>query len=91
MSSGQLGGSPTEINFSFLDRSHYFSFEKLLIYPHEADWTPFQVHCYAEILVAPGIEPRNSEGNCKRRDLGMQNVWPAQEGMDGKTRMKQTT
>jgi hypothetical protein len=34
---------------------------KLLIYPHEAEWTPFQTHCYAENLIAPGIEPRTSD------------------------------
>jgi hypothetical protein len=46
------------VNLSFLDRSHYFSFKKLLIYPQEAEWTLFQPHCYTENLVVPGIEPR---------------------------------
>jgi hypothetical protein len=32
---GQRGGSPTVVNLSFLDRSHYFSFKYLLIYPHK--------------------------------------------------------
>jgi hypothetical protein len=58
VSSGQRGGSPATVNLSFLDRSRYFSFKQRLIYPHEADWTPFQTHCYTENLVAPGIEPR---------------------------------
>jgi hypothetical protein len=31
------------VNLSFIDRSRYFSFESLLIYPHEAEWVPFQV------------------------------------------------
>jgi hypothetical protein len=57
---GQRGGYPTVVNLSFVDRSHYFSFKLLLIYPHEADWTPVQTHCYAESLVAPEIEPRTS-------------------------------
>jgi hypothetical protein len=57
MSRGQRGGSPTVVNLSFLDRSRYFSFKNLLIYPHEAEWTPFQTHCYTENLVAPRIEP----------------------------------
>jgi hypothetical protein len=41
---------------------------ELLIYPHEAEWTPFQNHDFSENLIAPGIEPgisrfvaRNSE------------------------------
>jgi hypothetical protein len=41
----------------FLDRSRYFSIEKLLICTHEAEWTPFQTH-YFFVLVVPGIEPR---------------------------------
>jgi hypothetical protein len=35
MSRGQRGGSPTVVNLSFLDRSRYFSFKKLLMYPHK--------------------------------------------------------
>jgi hypothetical protein len=44
----------------FLDRSLYFSFKYLLIYPHEAEWTLFQTHCYAENLKEWGIEPGTS-------------------------------
>jgi hypothetical protein len=61
VSRGQRGGTRTVVNLSFLDRSRHFSLECLLIYPDEAEWTPFQTHCYAENLVAPGIEPRTSE------------------------------
>jgi hypothetical protein len=25
-------------------------------YPHEAEWTPFQIHYISEHLIAPGIE-----------------------------------
>jgi hypothetical protein len=57
---GQRGGIPTVLNSNFLDRSRYFSFKQLFIYPHEAEWTPFQTQCYAENLVAPGIELRTS-------------------------------
>jgi hypothetical protein len=32
----------------------------LLIYPHEAEWSPFQTQCYSENLVAPGMEPGTS-------------------------------
>jgi hypothetical protein len=35
VSRGQRGGSPTVVNVSFLDRSRYFSFKYLLIYPHK--------------------------------------------------------
>jgi hypothetical protein len=34
-----------------------FPFKKLLSYPHEVEWTPFQTHHSTENLVAPGIEP----------------------------------
>jgi hypothetical protein len=51
----QRGGSSTVVNLNFPDRSRYFSL-KHLIYPHEAEWTPFQIYCYAKDLVAPGIE-----------------------------------
>jgi hypothetical protein len=34
VSRGQRGGTPTVVNPRFLDRSRYFSFKKLLIYPH---------------------------------------------------------
>jgi hypothetical protein len=46
MSRDQHYGSLTVVNLSFLYRSR-------LMYPHEAEWTPFQTHCYAENLVAP--------------------------------------
>jgi hypothetical protein len=55
------GGFPTAVNLSFLDRSRYFFFKDLLISAHEAEWTPFQTHCYSENLASPGIEPRNSD------------------------------
>jgi hypothetical protein len=48
------------VKLGFLDRSRYFSFTYLLIYPHKAKWTPFQTHCYAENLPVPGIEPGTS-------------------------------
>jgi hypothetical protein len=35
VSRGQRGGSRTVVNTSFLDRSRYFSFKYLLIYPHK--------------------------------------------------------
>jgi hypothetical protein len=59
VSRGQSGGLPTVVNLSFLDRSRYFPF-KYLIYPHEAEWTPFQTHSYAKNLVAPGMQARTS-------------------------------
>jgi hypothetical protein len=59
---------PTAVNPSFLDRSRYFSFKYLLIYPDEAEWTPFQNHCYAENFVVPGIEPRTSVLEARNSD-----------------------
>jgi hypothetical protein len=51
---------PKVINLGFLDRSRYFSFKHLLSCPHEAEWTPFEIRCFSENLVAPGIEPGTS-------------------------------
>jgi hypothetical protein len=34
--------------------------KKLLSYPHEAEWTPFQTHYFSENLVEPGMEPGTS-------------------------------
>jgi hypothetical protein len=48
---------PTVVNLGFLDRSRYFF---LRVAPQEAEWTPFQTHCFSENLEAPGIEPRTS-------------------------------
>jgi hypothetical protein len=52
---------PTAVNLSFLDRSRYFSFNYLLSYKHEAEWTPFQNHYFTETLVELGIEPGTAE------------------------------
>jgi hypothetical protein len=35
VSRGQCGESPRAVNLSFLERSRYFSFKYLLIYPHK--------------------------------------------------------
>jgi hypothetical protein len=40
--------------------------------PTRAEWTPFQIHCYSENLVAPGIEPGISGSAARNSDL--QNV-----------------
>jgi hypothetical protein len=50
------------------NRSRYSSFKYVLIYAHEAEWTPFQTHCYAENLVAPEIEPGTSEFAARNSD-----------------------
>jgi hypothetical protein len=59
---------PTAVNFGFLDRSRYFSFKLLLIYPHEAEWSPFHTHYFSENLVAPGIEPGTSGSVARNSD-----------------------
>ena len=38
------------------------------IWPHEAEWTPFQTHYYSENLVAPGIEPGTSVSVARNSD-----------------------
>jgi hypothetical protein len=37
-------------------RGEYYE-HVLHIYPHEAEWTQFQTHCYSENVVALEIEP----------------------------------
>jgi hypothetical protein len=52
----------------FLDRSSYFSFKQFTFILTMAEWTPFQIHCYAENLVEPGIEPGTSELAARNSD-----------------------
>jgi hypothetical protein len=40
----------------FLHQNRRFSFKWLLSYPHEAEWTPLQTHCYSGNMVALGNE-----------------------------------
>jgi hypothetical protein len=40
----------------------------LLNYPHEAEWTPFQIHYFSENLVALGIEPGTSGSIARNSD-----------------------
>jgi hypothetical protein len=56
---------PTAVHLGFVDRRRYFMY--LLIYPYEAEWTPFQTH-YSENLVAPGIEPGTSGSVVRNAD-----------------------
>jgi hypothetical protein len=50
VSRSHRGGSPTVFHLSVLDGATTFSYNYLLIYPHEAEWTPFQILCYSENL-----------------------------------------
>jgi hypothetical protein len=56
VSLGQRNKSPTAVNLDFLDPEPLFFHLKLLSYPHQAEWTPFQTHYFSENLVVPGIE-----------------------------------
>jgi hypothetical protein len=68
VSRGQRGGSPTAVNICLLDWSRYVPLKKLLIYPQEAEWTPYQTHCYTESLVSLGIEPGTSWSAARNSD-----------------------
>ena len=47
---------PTAVNLCFLNLEPLpFYSSSSSIWPHEAEWTPFQTHYYSENLVAPGI------------------------------------
>jgi hypothetical protein len=52
----------------FLDQSCYFSFKKLLSYPHEAEWTPLLTHYISENVVASGIKPGTSGSVARNSD-----------------------
>jgi hypothetical protein len=58
VSHGQRGGTPRPL---ISERSRYLSFKQLIIYPHEAEWTPFQT----SILL---LRNSGSAGN-RTRDL----------------------
>jgi hypothetical protein len=69
VSRGQLGGSPTVVNLSFLDHIPYFSFKWLLIYSHKGRVDP----------VPDALQLRKSGGAGNRtRDLWVssQELWP---------------
>jgi hypothetical protein len=46
---------PYGCNLDFL----LFTFKYHLYCTHEAEWTPFQTHCFSGNLVTPGIDPRS--------------------------------
>jgi hypothetical protein len=56
------------VNLGFLERNQYFFFQLLLIYLHEAEWNPFEIHYYSDNLVAPGIEPGTSGSLARNSD-----------------------
>jgi hypothetical protein len=59
---------PPVVNSVSLTAAATFSFKYILIYPHEAEWTPFQTHYFSENLVAPGIEPGASVSVARNSD-----------------------
>jgi hypothetical protein len=69
VSRGQRGGSPTAVNLSFLDRSHYFSFQ---VAPHLSSQglsgPRYKPNVTQKKLVAPGIEPRTSGSAARNSD-----------------------
>jgi hypothetical protein len=81
VSRGQRGGSPTDVNLSFLDRSRYLSFKQLLIYSHKG-W----VHPVPDPLL---LRKSGSVGN-RTRDLcvSSQELWPL-EHRGGALRIEQ--
>jgi hypothetical protein len=51
------GPLPSVVNLGFLDLSPYYLYQ-VAPHPHEAEWTPFQTHCYLENLVGHESNPR---------------------------------
>jgi hypothetical protein len=69
VSCGQRGGSPVVVNLSFLDRSRYFSFKWLLIYPRKGWVDP--------VSDPLSLRKSGNVGN-RTRDLWVnsQELWP---------------
>jgi hypothetical protein len=69
VSRGQRGGSPTVVNLSFLDRSRYFSFKRLLIYSHKG---------WVDPVPDPLLLRKSSSARNRTRDLWVcsQELWP---------------
>jgi hypothetical protein len=69
VSRGQRGGFPTVVNLSFLDRSRYFSFKQLLIYPHKG---------WVDLVPDPLLLRKSGSAGNRTRDLWVssQELWP---------------
>jgi hypothetical protein len=69
VSRGQHVGSPTVVSLSLLDRSRYFSFKKLLIYPHKG---------WVDPVPDPLLLRKSSSAGNRTRGLWIcsQEVWP---------------
>jgi hypothetical protein len=48
VSLGQCNGSPQPLISLLWTGTFTLSFKQLLNYPHEAEWAPFQTHCFSE-------------------------------------------
>jgi hypothetical protein len=68
VSRGQRNGSPMAVNLSFLDRSRYFSFKHLFIYPHKGWVNPVPDPLLLRKVAAPGIEPWTSGSAARKSD-----------------------
>jgi hypothetical protein len=68
VSCGQPGGSPTVVNLSFLDRSRYFSFKHLHIYPHTG---------WVDRVSEPLLLRKSTSAGIRTRDLWVssQELW----------------
>jgi hypothetical protein len=60
VSRGQRSGSPTVVNLSFLDRSCYYSFKLLLIYPHNG---------WVDTVLDPLLHRKSGSTGNRTRDL----------------------
>jgi hypothetical protein len=56
---------PHILIIGFIVRNRYFFFQ---VVPHEAEWIPFQTHCFSENPVAPGMKPGISGSVAKNSD-----------------------
>jgi hypothetical protein len=57
---GHLENFPQPLICVFYNGVTTLSVISLLSYPHEADWTSFQIHYFPEKVIAPAIEPGTS-------------------------------
>jgi hypothetical protein len=69
MSRCQRSGSPAVVNLSFLDRSRYFSFKYLLVYPHKG---------WVDPVPDPLLLTKSGSAGNRTQDLWIssQELWP---------------
>jgi hypothetical protein len=84
---GQRNGSPWSYFCFFFTGVATTSSKQLVNCANEAVWTTFQIHCFSESLVAPGIEHGNSGSVARNSDHWTTEIVKLTSVLDRKHRM----